>query len=162
MKLGGRLTERYVPALLLLVTALVYSIAVPDGEWQQILAMALQSLALFATLAAAEVNQRVLRIFGVIFIVALVGSIAHAGVVEGSGSGFVRLCLSLIVLSALPLVGTGLIRQVRSGRRITVQTMMGVLCAYLLLMSLFAYTYAVIGEFGSCLLYTSPSPRDRS
>ena len=27
--------------------------------------------------------------------------------------------------------------------------MMGVLCAYLLMMSVFAYTYAVIGEFGS-------------
>lgn len=149
MKPGGSIAERYAPALLLLVVALVYSIAVPDGEWQRILSMALQSIALYATLAAAEVDRRILKAYGIFFIVALVGVIAQAGFIDGDGPGLVRICIFAIVLSALPLVGFGLVRQVRSGRKISVQTMMGVLCAYLLLMTLFAYTYAVVGEFGS-------------
>ena len=149
MKLGGRIAERYGLALILLVVSLVYAIAMPDGDWQRIVAMLLQGIALYATLAAAEVDRRLLRAFLVVFLLALVGAAAQIGITDGGDAGFVRACVLVILLASLPLVGVGLIRQVRADRKVSVQTMMGVLCAYLLLMSSFAYTYAVIGEFGS-------------
>lgn len=149
MKLVGRIAERYGLALVLLVIALVFSIAAPDGEWQRIVAMLLQGTAMFATLAAAEVDRRLLRAFLVVFIGALAGAAVEAGFTDGDSAGFVRLSVLAIILASLPLVGKGLIRQVRADRTISVQTMLGVLCAYLLLMSSFAYAYAVVGEFGS-------------
>ncbi len=149
MKLGGRIVQRYGLALILLVIALVYSIAIPDGEWQRLLAMLLQGAAMFATLAAAEVERRLLRAFLVVFVGALAGAALQAGFTDGDSAGFVRLCVLAIILASLPLIGKGLVRQVRADRTVGVQTMLGVLCAYLLLMSSFAYAYAVLGEFGS-------------
>lgn len=148
MRIGGRLVERYGLALLLLVVALVYSIAVPEGDWERLVAMALQGTALFATLSAAEAGGRILRFFLAILLVALIAAVLQAGLSVGDGVAFVRVCVLAILLLALPLVGSGLIRQVRFERKITVHTMMGVLCAYLLLLSAFAYAYAVLGELG--------------
>lgn len=149
MKLADRVSERYALALILLVIALVYSIAMPDGDWQRIVAMLLQGIALFATLAAAEAAPRLLRLFVVVLVGTLLGAVAQAGLTDSDGVTFVRISVLVILLASLPLVAVGLIRQVRTDRKISVQTMMGVLCAYLLIMSSFAYSYAVIGQVGS-------------
>jgi hypothetical protein len=149
LNLGSRFAGRYGLALLLLVVALVYTIAIPDGEWQRVGALALQSAALFATLAASEVDSRILNGLAFLFVLALLGAVAQAGFADGDSAGFVRSSVLAILLMSLPLVGRGVVRQVRSDRKVSVQTMMGVLCAYLLLMSSFAYAYSVIGEFGS-------------
>jgi hypothetical protein len=133
----------------MLVVALVFSIAVPDGEWQRCFAMLLQGLAIFATLAAAEADRRILRAFLVILVVAFAGAVLQAGISDGHDATYVRLSIFVVLLLSLPLVGFGLLRQVRVDRKITVQTMMGVLCAYLLLVSCFAYAYAVIGVLAS-------------
>ncbi len=149
MNLRAGIAERYGLALVLLVIALVYSIALPEGEWQRVGAMLLQGIAMFATLAAAQVNRRILIGFLVVLVLAMAGAIAQAGFADTDSPGFVRVSVFAVILASLPLVSIGLVRQVRADRKITVQTMMGVLCAYLLLMSSFAYAFAVIGEFGS-------------
>ncbi len=149
MKLRGGIAERYGLALLLLVAALVYSIAVPDGEWRRLLATLLQFAALFATLGAAEVNRRVMRLVGVVLILTLLAGFVQAGFGNDASPTFVRFCVLVILVASLPMLAVGLIRQVRSDQKVSLQTMMGVLCAYLLLMSSFAYAYAVIGDLGS-------------
>ncbi len=153
MKFERGLAERYGLALILLVISLTYSIATPEGEWQRVVGLVLQSTALYATLAAAEVDRRILRAFAIVFVGAFLGAVAQAGFTDGDGAGFVRVCVLVILLASLPLVGLGVIRQVRGDRKISVQTMMGVLCAYLLLMSVFAYSYGVLGEFGDTAFF---------
>jgi hypothetical protein len=145
------MSQRYGLALMLLVLAVVFTMAVGEGAWERVVAMAIQGLALYATLLAAEAHRRFRVLFSLIFVVALAGAIVQAGLTGGSGtgSGYVRASVFLIVVATLPIVGSGVVRQVRSAQQITVQTMMGVLCAYLLLMSAFAYAYAVLGELGT-------------
>ncbi len=149
MKPERGLAERYGLALILLVVSLTYSIAVPEGEWLRIVGLLLQITALYATLAAAEVDRRILRAFLVVFVGAFLIALGQAGFADDDSAAFVRACVLVVLLGSLPLVGLGVIRQVRGDRKISVQTMMGVLCAYLLLMSVFAYSYAVLGELGS-------------
>jgi len=148
LKLGGRIAERYGLALILLVIALVFAIATPDGQWQRGVAMMLQGIALFATLAAAETDRRVLTAFLAVLVAVLVGAVLQVGLTGSDGTSFVRISVLAIIVASIPLVAFGLIRQVRADRRISIQTMMGVLCAYLLIMSAFAYSYAVISKLG--------------
>ena len=142
------MSGRYGAALLLLILAIVFTMAMDESEWQGVLALSLQGLALFVTLKASRANHRLLVILTTIFVAAFAGAAGQAILIPGEGTGFLRICFLVTVMVTLPVVARGLVGQVKFEGKITVQTMMGVLCAYLLIMSMFAYTYAVIGEFG--------------
>jgi hypothetical protein len=142
------MSGRYGLALVLLILALVYTMAMDEGERQRLLALTLQGLALFVTMMASRADRRVLFLLTLVFVSAFAGAAGLAVFTSGDGTGYVRICFLATAAATLPVVAMGLIRQVKSEGRITVQTMMGVLCAYLLIMSVFAYSYAVIGEFG--------------
>lgn len=149
MRTWQRLSERYVLALVLLLISLVYTMAMPEGEWQGVGSIVLQSIALFATLAAAEADRRIMAGLTVILVLAPLLAIAQAAFGDGDGPEYVRVGSLVIVLLSLPLVAVGLFRQVRARGMVTLHTMTGVLVAYLLLMSAFAYGYSVIGELAS-------------
>jgi len=144
----GRLAGRYGAALVLLILATVYTMAMQEDEWQRLVAMALVGIALFATLRASRVDRRLLWAMSALFLTAFAGAIVHTLIADQSGAGFVRVSVLTLVLATLPAIAFGLVRQVRADQKVTVQTMMGVLCAYLLMASSFAYAYAVIGEVG--------------
>jgi hypothetical protein len=143
------MSGHYGAALVLLIVALVYTMAMDEGEWQRLVALSLQTLALFVTLRASEADRRILIIFALIFGSAFLGAAGLAVLNSADSSGYIRVCFLVTALVTLPVVGRGLVRQVKSEGKITVQTMMGVLCAYLLIMGLFAYAYSVIGDLGS-------------
>ena len=149
MRIWQRLSERYVLALVLLLISLVYTMAMPEGEWEGVGSIVLQSIALFATLAAAQADRRIMAGLAVILVLAPLLAIAQAAFGGGDGPEYVRLGSLVIVLLSLPLVAVGLFEQVRARGMVTLHTMTGVLVAYLLLMSAFAYGYSVIGELAS-------------
>jgi hypothetical protein len=139
---------RYGAALLLLIVALVYTMAVQEGEWRVIAAMALQGLALVAVLRASRTDSRLVWALTAFFVFLFIAGVVDAIFVAADEPGFVRVSILAIVLGTLPVIAFGLVRQVKAEQKITVQTMMGVLCAYLLITTVFAYSYAVLGEFG--------------
>jgi hypothetical protein len=145
---ADRMAGRYGAALVLLILGLVYTMAMQEGQWQILGAMALQGIALFATLRASRADRRLLWAISVLFLGAFLWAFTYTLTTAESGAAFVRMSVLLVVLATLPAIAYGLVRQVRAAGRITVQTMMGTLCAYLLMMSAFAYAYAVIGELG--------------
>jgi len=149
MRIAERLSGRYGPALVLLLLTLTYTMAVPEGKWDGVGTIVLQSTALFATVAAAQADRRIVRPLTVILILAPLIAVAQAALGDSDGPEYVRVGVLVIVLLSLPLVAAGLARQVIEKRKITIQTMIGVLVAYLLLMSAFAYGYSVIGELAS-------------
>lgn len=147
MRPRGGIANRYGPALLLLTVALVYSIAAPEGEWQRLVSMLLQWAALYATLKAAEVDGRLLRVFAVILVVSFAGALAQAGLTEVDDAAYVWVTVLVVLLVSLPLVAAGLVRQVRNEGRVGLQTMVGALSAYLLLIAAFSYGFGVISQF---------------
>ena len=59
---------------------------------------------------------------------------------------FVRLSTFALVVIATPVIGWGLIRQVKERGMITTHTMMGVLCIYLLMSLAFASAFGAIAS----------------
>lgn len=142
-------TQRYGVALALLLVSMVYVIAMPEGGWQRLVALVLQIAALHATLTAAGMDRRLRVPFDLLFGGAIAAGLILELIGNDPGAGYMRTVILLLVVVAIPVVGFGVLRQVREDVSITVHTMIGVLCVYLLMAISFAYLFAVIGELGS-------------
>lgn len=136
--------ERYGLALVLILASMVFIMATPDGTWIDVVALSLQAFALIASLHAAQPHV-VLRVAcGVLIAIVLVAAWLDAGTSLLVGDEFVRVSTLGLVLIATPVIAWGLIHQVRERDRITVHTMMGVLCIYLLMSLAFAAAFGAI------------------
>ncbi|MEX0621363.1 MAG: potassium channel family protein [Solirubrobacterales bacterium] len=144
--MAEKIAGRYGLALALLIIALVYTMAAAEGKWQIIVALALQVLALYVVLQASRADPRLTRLLAAFFLLAFAAALSAILTTDLDESSSFRMAVLAIVLMTLPVVAIGLVRQVKAESKITIQTMMGVLCAYLLMMCAFAYTYAVLGD----------------
>lgn len=149
MSQRSRGTQRYVVALALLLVSMVYVMGASESGWQRLVGLVLQIAALHATVTAAGVDRRLRRPLAVLFGVAMAVGLVLELIGNDQGTSYIRTVILLMVLSVFPVVGLGVLRQVREDVSITVHTMVGVLCVYLLMAISFAYLFAVIGELGS-------------
>lgn len=138
--------ERYGLALTLILVSIVFIMATPDGSWADFFALNLQALALFASLRAAQPSVH-LRVFCAV-VIGLVIAAAWFQVALGNGvdADFVHVGTMFLVLVATPVIAWGVIRQVRDRGRITVHTMLGALCIYLLMSLAFASAFAAVAS----------------
>lgn len=139
---------RYGLALLLILTSMIFIMAVPDTDWSRVTALALQGGALLASLRAAQSDARLRTVCGILIGIALVVAVALAIAGADVGEKFVRWATMLLVVTATPVIGFGIVRQVKEKRQITIHTMMGVLCIYLLMGLAFAAGFALIAVAG--------------
>lgn len=138
--------ERYGFALALILASMLFVMAAPDGRWSEVMVLVLQGAALFASLRAAQSNFH-LRVFcGVTIGIALTVSINLAIFEVSGGQEFVKWASLLLVVLATPVISFGLVRQVKEKQAITLHTMMGVLCIYLLMAIAFASAFGLIHE----------------
>jgi hypothetical protein len=139
---------RYGVVLLLILTSLVFQLATPDADWARLVTIAIQGLALLAALVASRVHPWVLRLAAAAVCVAI---LASAGALIGFGTlgpTAARLITALMIALAPFSIARGLILDFRANG-ITLHTMFGVLCIYLLIGSLFAFAYGIISSAGS-------------
>jgi hypothetical protein len=140
---------RFGVVLGLILASISFSLAAPTGDWARLVTVALEG----ATLVSAVVASRAHRwVIGTIA-VATVLLIAAAGVaVFGSsefGADSSRVVSLLLVTLAGPAIVTGLIKHFRVERRLTLQSVWGVLCLYLLLGLLFGSAFAAVQELSN-------------
>jgi hypothetical protein len=145
-KLRERGKERYGVALVLILSSMIFVMASPDEGWAEVTALSLQGAALFASLRAAQPDIRLRVASGVIIGLSLAVSINLALFDVDEGTAFVKWASLLLVLTASPVIAFGLIRQVKERRAITIHTMLGVLCIYLLMAIAFASAFGLIHE----------------
>ncbi|MGB0120923.1 MAG: potassium channel family protein [Solirubrobacterales bacterium] len=136
-------------ALLLILASMIFVMAAPDGRWSDVIILILEGGALFASLRAAQSGYRLRLFCGVTIGIALVGAIGLSALGEDGAVVFAKWASLLLVLLAAPVISVGLIRQVKEKQAITLHTMMGVLCIYLLMAISFASSYALINEMGA-------------
>jgi hypothetical protein len=138
--------ESYAYGLVLLLTlcSLIFQLAAPDEEWARVITVVLQSLTLLAALHVSGAHRWVVRatalIAGVAVLGALVVSVGSGEVGEAAGR---TLGLLLVILAPFTIV-RGLVRHARDTGAITLQTMFGVLCVYLLVGMAFAFAFGII------------------
>ncbi|MCB0859360.1 MAG: two pore domain potassium channel family protein [Solirubrobacterales bacterium] len=138
--------ERYGLALTLILASMVFIMAAPKGRWADVIALTLQSFALFASLRAAQPSINLRVICGVLISLVMVAAWTQASFGASVDSGFVHIATVALVLIAAPVITWGIVRQVRERGSITVHTMMGVLCLYLLMSLAFASGFAAVSQ----------------
>ena len=136
--------HRYAIVLALILASLVFQLAVPDGDGARFVAVVLQAATLMAAVITSHAHRWVIRtvIAACILLVA-----AAAGAVFGTeefGGDSARLISLLLVALAPPVIVLGLRQHFEEQGSITLQTMFGVLCIYLLIGMFFGTMYGAI------------------
>jgi Ion channel len=130
--------------LVLILISLAFQLGVPDTEWARALTIALQGLTLLAALWVARAHRRLLQgaavlvLASVLIATGILVSSAELSSVSGRLVG-----LLLVVLAPVAIV-LGIVRQARDAQAITIRTMFGVLCVYLLIGMAFGFGYGLI------------------
>lgn len=138
--------ERYGAALTLLLASMVFIMAAPSGAWAEVLSLSLQAFALFASLRAAQPNFHLRVTCGIVIGLVICAAWTEASFGDGVNSDFVHIATLALVVIATPVITFGLVKQVRERGAITVHTMMGVLCIYLLMCLAFASAFAAVSQ----------------
>jgi hypothetical protein len=149
MRIGiaiARWEHRYGLVLLLILCSLVFQLGAPDDDWARLVTIALQGATLVLALYASEARPAIARLaIAVVALAVLASAAALIGFGElGTTPGRIVAVL-LIALAPLAIV-SGVIRGVRTEGAVTLHTMFGVLCIYLLVGMLFATAYGLVGD----------------
>ena len=130
--------------LALILFTVFFQMAVPETELARVLTIFIQGFTLIAALVVSGVRRWLIHLAAVITAIALLTAI---GVLIGSGDldlgGGRILGFSLVAIAPLA-IAVGIVQQARRAQQITVRTMFGVLCVYLLIGNAFAYSYGII------------------
>jgi hypothetical protein len=158
MRIGATFTRwehRYGLVLLLILCSLVFQLAASDQDWARVVTIALQGATLVLALYASEARPLIERLATVVVAFAVLGSTgALIGFGElGSTAG--RIVAVLLVALAPIAIVRGVVRGVRTEGAVTMHTMFGVLCVYLLIGMLFAYAYGLVGDAQSQPFFAS-------
>jgi hypothetical protein len=133
----------------LILIALGFQLGAPDEGWARAVTIFLQSVTLLACFHVSGAHRWLIRAATAAIVVALLSA---TGVALGShefGTEAARAISFMLVLLAPAAIAAGIVRQARAEGAITIRTMFGVLCVYLLIGQLFAFSYAVVEALGN-------------
>jgi hypothetical protein len=144
----GMTGYRYGVLLVMILASLVFQLAAPEADWARLVTIVLQGVTLLMALVASRVHPYVLRLATVAVAVAVIGS---AGALIGFGvlgPTSARLVTALMVALAPASIVRGVIVDVQE-HGVSLHTMFGVLCIYLLIGMLFAFLYGLVAATAS-------------
>jgi hypothetical protein len=150
-----RIHYRFGIVLVLIIVAVFFVMAAPRGDTARFVSVTLQALVLVAAVIASKSPPWVIRISVVAAILGIAGSAAAlfgTGEFGNSAAGVVAL---LYVLMTPPAIATGVVKQFREEGGVTIHSMFGVLCLYLLIGLIFAVAFAVIQDISSTDFFTT-------
>ena len=130
--------------LVLILVSITFQLAAPESDVAQVITIGLQGLTLIAALHVSGVRTWLIH---AAVAIAAIAFLAATGILIGSGElddGAGRLLGFLFVVLAPAAIIRGIVVQARRDHAITLRTMAGVLCVYLLIGSGFAFAYGVI------------------
>jgi hypothetical protein len=139
---------RYGLLLAMILGSLVFQLAAPDVDWARLVAIVIQGLTLLAALVASRVHRWVLRLAIVAVGIAIVASAAALIGFGTLGPTAARLLTALMIALAPASIARGVALDFKE-HGISLHTMFGVLCIYLLIGSLFAFIYGAVSSVGS-------------
>lgn len=147
--------HRYVVVLILIVVLLIFEMAAPDGDGARLVAVLLQAATLIAAVITSRAHRWVIRftiVASTLLVVAAIGAVIGT---EDLGSDSARLISLLLVGLVPPAIVVGLVKHFREEQRVTVQTMFGVLCIYLLIGAFFSTAFATIQALSDESFFTT-------
>ena len=153
-----RFFDSYASLLLLLIANFLLLELVDDVRWGAVGSTLLSALALLVAISDPEAGHHITRrnwlLVGACValapIVLLVGSSSLVGVAY-------LLPVAILVTATLPIT----IQRVLHHRRVTWETVLGALCAYVLIGLLFAFLYLAVDEFRDAPFFAQPGHHDQ-
>ena len=152
-----RIHYRFGIVLALIIIAVFFVMAAPRGDWARFVSVTLQAMVLVAAVIASKAPSWVIRLSVVAAVVGIVGAGAALFGTGQFGNSAAAIVALLYVLMTPPAIATGVLKQFREQGGVTIHSMFGVLCLYLLIGLIFAVAYAAIQDIS-----TSISSRPRT
>jgi len=128
----------------LIVVGLAFQMAAPETDTARVVTIMLQGFTLIAALTVSGVRRWLIHVATAVTVLSI---ITATGILIGSGDldlGGGRVLGLLLVAIAPVAILVGIVSQARRAGAITLRTMCGVLCVYLLIGTAFAYAYGII------------------
>ena len=139
---------RYGVLLGMILASLVFQLAAPDADWARLVTIAIQGLTLLTALLASRVHPWILRLATIAVCAGIVASAAALIGFGTLGPTAARLITAMMVALAPAAIARGLVLDFKE-HGVSLHTMFGVLCIYLLIGSLFAFVYGIVSSIGS-------------
>jgi Ion channel len=150
-----RIHYRFGFVLALIIVTIFFVMAAPHGDGARFVSVTLQASVLVAAVLASKMHTWVIRLAVVAAIVGVAGSAAALFGTGQFGNGSAGIVAFLYVLLTPPAIASGVVKQFREEGTVTIHSMFGVLCLYLLIGLLFAVAYATIQDLSSTDFFTT-------
>jgi hypothetical protein len=150
--------QRYGWLLLALVATFLFEGLVQPGVAQRVIATVLAGATLTLALYAGETRPWLMRIAVAVIAAAVLGVVIASVVGKGNTVvGISAIAEGLLVACAPPAVVIGVLRNLRQTGDVTITAVYGVLCLYLLVGLIFAFTYVAIQNLGGAPFFSGGS-----
>jgi hypothetical protein len=137
-------TDRYGLVLLLLLVTYVLASALPNQSWSQVVLAVTAAFTVTATLAASNVSKHHRRIALVLATVAVLIAFISAAV-GGRTGGVTGLIIAILLISSL----LAIIRRIVQHDHVSIQTVLGAMCCYVLFGLIYTFIYEAIARLQS-------------
>ena len=139
--------QRYGAVLVAIVVVFAIQGVASPNKWEQIVVSVLLGFVLLLSLWEAHA-RRVVMLIAVVVVVGVVLVSIVEWAIGNIDSAETRLPDALVVALTPPAIVLGVMRDLRLRREVTLQTVFGVLCVYILLGMFFANVYISIDHLG--------------
>jgi hypothetical protein len=163
----GRLSERertrvegrFGMVLLLLIIAVFFSISAPNEPWVLLMTTLVLAASLSIAMLASGAQPKVVRAWLVVVALGIGASIFIATTQETrAANGYLALTTLLLALATMGAIS----RRLWRNAEISVLTLLGALCIYVLLGMSFAFVFEAVGNLGSQPFFASQEDGTRS
>jgi hypothetical protein len=156
-----RIHYRFGLVLILILATITFTLAAPSGDGARFVAVLLQGAVLVAAVLSSRARQSVTLFTAIAVLIGIVG----AGLALFGSGGFGNDSAGVIALLYVGLTPValvfGVIRQFRETETVTLQTMFGVLCLYLLIGLIFGVAYGTVGDLSDRSFFNPPGSYHR-
>jgi Ion channel len=150
-----RIHYRFGIVLVLIIIAIFFVMAAPRGDWARFVSVMLQAMVLVAAVIASKAPRWVIRLSVIAAVVGIAGAGAALFGTGEFGNSAAAIVALLYVLMTPPAIATGVLKQFREQGGVTIHSMFGVLCLYLLIGLIFAVAYAAIQDISTVDFFTT-------
>jgi Ion channel len=150
-----RIHYRFGVVLGLILAALAFGLAAPEGDGARFVGVSLQAATLVAAVVASRAHRWIVRLSVLAAVVGVVGAAAALAGTNEFGDASAEVVALCYVVMTPPALVSGLQKHFREEGQVTMQTVFGVLCIYLLVGLLFGVAFATIQEISDDPFFTS-------
>ena len=156
-----RIHYRFGIVLSLIVITITFTLAAPEGDWARFISVLLQAAVLVAAVIASRAHPGVIALSLAVAVVGLIGSAAALFGSGQFGNTSAAIVALVYVLLTPPAIVTGLFKQFREAGGVTLQTMFGGLCLYLLIGLMFSVAFVTVDQLSDTPFFTAAGHHGR-